>query len=105
MPLQIKLEDNLYMPVAVCDHCGEQIIDAKQGNYEWRVQPPDYDTDGDVFFTHKGCSRAFRLARPVEPGHWCCIELRELTMRLSANLGQSWQDVKTEAQKATEPTV
>jgi hypothetical protein len=35
MPRVIKDLDNRSCPVVVCDHCGEQITDALDGNYQW----------------------------------------------------------------------
>ena len=44
-----------------CDQCHEEIKTAKDGNYEWNLF--DHGAS-DVFFTHKGCSNAFRKAHP-----------------------------------------
>ena len=61
MPIRIAVRDNLNCPVVYCDQCQHEIKTAKEGNYEW-----EYSENGasEIFFTHKGCSNAFRNAHP-----------------------------------------
>ena len=59
MPIRIVARKNLSCPVVFCDHCREEIRTAKDGNYEWQSGEAS-----NVFFTHKGCSNAFRKAYP-----------------------------------------
>ena len=72
MPIRMVLqiphnrgEPTIWYPAVVCDHCGERIGDANDGNAEWR---PD-DVEGRVFFTHKRCTRGFRGADQAG-WHW-----------------------------------
>ena len=36
MPLVIQVNGPYAAPQVACDHCGELITDAKDGNYQWR---------------------------------------------------------------------
>jgi hypothetical protein len=78
MGLTIIPKGPVTAPVVLCDHCGEQIEEATDGNYQWR--PEDGKT---VYFTHKPCCRAFEHTRG---GAWCAMELDVLPLYLSNNL-------------------
>jgi len=61
MPLIMQDCQGLSCPVVVCDHCGQQITDARDGNYQWRMGLKDTDfgsTNGAV-----GLSRRPTTAR------------------------------------------
>ena len=55
MAMRIVHEKGLCKPVVFCDHCGEAITDAKDGNYQWQESPEG--ESGPLHFTHKGCWR------------------------------------------------
>ncbi len=77
MPLIMKVVGKVICPVVVCDHCGEDIKTAKEGNYQWT---PESD---NLFFTHKTCCRAFEHR---VPGVWAYEELSLLPLFLINNL-------------------
>jgi hypothetical protein len=35
MPIVIREAGQFELPVVLCDHCGEEILDAREGNYQW----------------------------------------------------------------------
>jgi hypothetical protein len=82
MGLRIVSRRGRDCPVVACDHCGRPIVDATRGNYQWRPLG-----DGALFYTHKGCCRAFEAARG---GHWCAVDLECLPVYLANNLGVKW---------------
>ncbi len=82
MPLKIEMTDFGAAPVVLCDHCGEPIVDARDGNYQWLA-----DTDGGtarryVFFTHKRCCHAFEQGRGGAAA-WYAMELVDLLSYLA----------------------
>ena len=87
MPLAVRFQDELFMPVVVCDYCGKDIETANDGNCQW------LGTDGPcrLYFTHKACCRAFEHRHG---GHWCWMELAALPAYLVTNLGISWRESK-----------
>ena len=65
MPLRITEVDASYTkPVSVCDHCGEEITTAADGNYHWRFGVRGDYPGAPVYFTHKRCCAAFRENEP-----------------------------------------
>ncbi len=67
MPVQILLKnDNAYAPTVVCDFCGEEIIDAKTGNYQWFHDERD-NPERELFFVHKLCSNDFEVKSGRRP--------------------------------------
>ena len=72
--IQIRANSRAY-PVIVCDHCGEIIEDAKDGNTVWR-EPTVGSRSEDRFYhvqhTHKLCNWVFMNKRFPEPadGSW-----------------------------------
>ena len=79
MPIRMIVRKNMSCPVVFCDHCQGEIKTAKDGNYEWQFGGPA----SDVFFTHKGCSNAFRKTHPAIDGS---DELAVFPFFLSNNL-------------------
>lgn len=69
------------MPIVTCDHCGDEIARAEQGNYEWQDL---LEAAVPVFFTHKYCSHAFRATHPEVTMH---EELQVFPLYLASNLG------------------
>jgi hypothetical protein len=80
----------------VCDHCGEQIESASQGNYQWRMRNDGSGTDGAVFFTHKHCCRAFEAANRGDVT-WAWGELACFPVYLGNNLQLKWEKAKETA--------
>ena len=99
MPLKIEITNHGAGPVIVCDHCGERIADAAEGNYEWaRV----IDTPGErvaVYFLHKWCSPAFEQRRGL------VLDSMELTVMLpylAQNLQLDWDKAWSQAETLSE---
>lgn len=97
MPMLIKVRNYLYCPVIVCDYCGAEITDAKNGNYEWRGDE-NMETDGEVFFTHKECCYPFETANGGR-GRWMTGELQVFPIYLAANIKLDWTHAKELAQQ------
>jgi hypothetical protein len=89
MPLRItEIENGKFTkPVIVCDHCGEEITTATDGNYHWRFgQRGDYP-GAPVYFTHKKCCSAFEN---VNPSDWLAMDLECLFVYLAYGLKLDW---------------
>jgi hypothetical protein len=95
MPLMIKAEGNLSKPVILCDYCGQEITEARQGNYQWRMSESGKGVEGKIYFTHKSCCHAFETANP-DP-LWGAMELDCLPVYLSDNLKVNWNKAKEKA--------
>jgi hypothetical protein len=89
MPLVIKAAGDVSKPVVICDHCGEEIAEARQGNYQWRMSDAGKGIEGRVYFTHKHCCHAFEQVNP-DPC-WGSMELECLPVYLANNLGIDWK--------------
>lgn len=84
MSIKIVWKNNLFCPVVFCDQCGEAIIEAKSGNFEWEMTADGEIKTGQIYFTHKQCYLEFEKSRG---GRWGCDELRILPIYLLSNLG------------------
>jgi hypothetical protein len=58
MPLVIKNTGRGACPTVVCDECGQEIKNAREGNYQW-----DLREGGVMYFTHKKCCHRFEAKR------------------------------------------
>jgi hypothetical protein len=96
MPLQIRRDGGLDRPVINCDHCGLEITDAKDGNYEWKVGEAGQVVDGTIYFTHKRCCRPFEQANGGRP-RWFAIGFECLPVYLAVNLQVDWDRSKETA--------
>lgn len=96
MPLRMRRDGSLDRPVIVCDHCGLEITDAKDGNYEWQVDPSGQIKDGTIHFTHKRCCHPFEQANGDRLG-WLAIGLECLPVYLANNLQLDWDRAKKTA--------
>lgn len=68
---------------AVCDHSGNPIARAADGNYYW--DSGDEKSGARIYLAHKHCS--FEFERATKPqGSWAALELSEFPVRLAANL-------------------
>lgn len=87
MPIKIVLEKDRYCTKVFCDHCGQIIEHAHQGNYEWRYIKGQID--GEIFFTHKRCCRAFEFTNTDYNGQritWMAGSLTDFVLFLKNNL-------------------
>jgi hypothetical protein len=79
----MRLQDGLYCPVLICDHCGEQITDVQAATYAW-PEEASHTSDADVVFLHRACIRAYQEGR-----QWHASEpLESFAVRLASNAGQ-----------------
>lgn len=64
MSLQIVWDklDAVFRPAVICDHCGAEIMEGKQGNYEWVMDDDGKIKDGMIYFTHKECCYPFEMS-------------------------------------------
>ena len=88
MPLKIETSDFGAAPVVLCDHCGEPIADARDGNYQWLAETEAGAVRHFVFFTHKRCCHAFEQGRGGAAA-WYAMELVDLLSYLAQTLGPS----------------
>jgi hypothetical protein len=79
MPLEMRFHEGKWCPVVVCDHCGERIESACDGNNEWRQDDPT------PRFIHKHCSNAFEDSHGGRAA-WLSGELRVFCIYLADNL-------------------
>jgi len=96
MPMVIRPEGQLDVPVILCDHCGKEIADAREGNYQWKMLPDGRSADRQLFFTHKRCCHAFEQANRGD-FHWAAMELQCLPIYLGNNLKLDWESAKKKA--------
>jgi len=74
----------LWMPMAVCDECGQQIKDAREGNAQWVMGQPDTV----VVITHKDCNHAFEHKHPLpDEQMWGWAPLSKFAADLARNMG------------------
>ncbi len=79
MPIRIIVRNNdRSVPVVFCDHCEQEITQARDGNVDWRA----IDI-AEPRFTHKGCSDAFRTARSYVHQSMELVSFLERLTRLS----------------------
>lgn len=79
-------------PVVICDHCGQRIESARDGNVEWQVDAEGRPTAGGaIFFTHKDCCRAFETAAR---NRWYTQELSAFLVYLGNGLHVSWREAR-----------
>ena len=90
MPLTIKFRDGRYCPTVVCDHCAEEITDAADGNYHWRIGLNDTDFGKQIYFTHKRCCDPFEVAHKGELFMWGAMELQCFPIYLGHNMAIKW---------------
>ncbi len=87
MPLHISNHGGVNRVGVLCDHCGEPIGQAADGNYQWQTDTEGRPLSGTVVFTHKRCSEPFEAAHgPV--GSWCATELQVLPIFLGYRAGR-----------------
>jgi hypothetical protein len=88
MALVIQYHGPYATPQVTCDHCGELITDATEGNYQWSHPAIVEGPTTPIYFTHKACCVAFEQA---QGGDWGAIGLECLPFYLVKNLHTSWR--------------
>ncbi len=99
MPLKIEMTSDRAAPIIVCDHCGEPITDAREGNYQWLAEAEGDTVRRFLFFTHKWCCHDFEQARGGA-ATWYAMELVDLLPYLAASLKLD----RAHAQSRADPT-
>jgi hypothetical protein len=94
MPLRILHDRGVDRPAGICDLCGAEISDARDGNYQWQVDGQGGWRDGEIYFTHKRCCEAF------EERHGGCsvcyaMEVDCLPICLGRNLRLKWREASS----------
>jgi hypothetical protein len=94
MPLVVSRHPQtpgLFIPVILCDFCGERIERATEGNYSWG-EPDEETGHAAVSFAHKQCQDALDAAQGARADY--CEGLTRLPLYLAANLDQSLSDMR-----------
>ena len=74
----LKFGEGRSGPIVCCDHCGERIQDAKNGNFMWMIGPNiSLPEDGKLYFTHKRCCGPFERSFDMPEG--CMLASGELS--------------------------
>jgi hypothetical protein len=91
MPVIIIQRRGRHCPAIECDHCGQRIRTARDGNVQWalRAKGPM------VYFTHKRCCHAFEEANPGIL--WGAMELSQFPLYLANSLKASWTKAARDA--------
>jgi hypothetical protein len=76
-------------PVVVCDHCGREIAEARDGSYRWKIPPAAGGPPKLVYFTHKACRLEFEKTHAEPP--WGGADLEELPVLLADCLAVEWE--------------
>ncbi len=75
---------DLYTPVVICDVCGRQVEDARDGNVHWFIEDGTFEVIGSRFYTvHKKCNRALD---PLWEGLMLWVEMTSFMERLRHNV-------------------
>ena len=91
MPLVIQAQDHRPCPIIICDHCGQPISDATDGNYQWRMGMNDTDFGSRIYFTHQRCCHPFEEAHWGDGFVWGAMELQCLADLPRNNLALDWE--------------
>ncbi len=98
MPEKIVIKKDMACPVIICDHCGKEITDAKDGNCIWQEvsTPKGRAIDGRHYYTHKKCNRMF-MQQNGDPARWCSNDLDTHLIYLLNNLKWNPKDASRKA--------
>ena len=99
MPLMVQFTERGAGPVIVCDHCGERIVDGREGYYEWDGEASKVGHRTDIYFVHKSCVQAHERRRGVLLD---AMELHVLVSYLADNLGLAWEQSQKHARAMSE---
>jgi hypothetical protein len=89
MPLVMRIKGRRSCPVAVCDFCGQEIEDAKDGNCQWKMGEEEAGQGATLYFTHKKCCRAFEATN--EAPLWGAQMLDHFLVFLANNTNLDWK--------------
>jgi hypothetical protein len=92
----MKLKKERSCPTVVCDFCGEEIEDARDGNCQWRMGEEQAGPGATLYFTHKTCCHSFESANPGSD--WGAQELDHFMVYLSNNTKLDWQNARKSVQ-------
>src|SRR5262245_14247475 len=92
MPIQVKIMEPGCVPVPVCDHCGQEIVFAEDGNQTWEVDGRGNPVGDRLFFTHKDCQAAFEDTHGGKD-RWLADELMWFPILVADSLGLTWDPV------------
>ena len=87
--IRVVFRQGRYTPRIFCDQCGQEI--SESGNYVWEVDEQHQPVTGELFFTHRECSRAFEEARGGRD-RWFGGSLKDFPAYLARTLGMSLSD-------------
>lgn len=96
MPIVMRLKGERSCPTVVCDVCGKEIADAKDGNAQWMMDEEKKGIGSTLYFTHKHCCHAFDIAHN-ETHIVGADELSHFMVFLSNNLHMNWEKAKKNA--------
>jgi hypothetical protein len=103
MSQKIQIKDGRAYPVIVCDHCGQAILDAKDGNTVWRESVGSRKTEQfiPIYHTHKRCNWVFMHRRFPEPSDfswsWMSHDLPHDLFMLLLNVEFDRKDAEQQA--------
>ncbi len=80
----VRVNGSKVEPRLICDQCLGTIDRTSDASAEWRTS--DVPDGAVVFFTHNGCTRAFRAARGGQGG-WNWARFEDFHFRLAKSLG------------------
>jgi hypothetical protein len=103
MTLQIIETGAHFYPVVACDHCGQRIVEAREGNVTWRITPEGRLVNGEVYFTHKECWNDFEWLHGGSR-EWLVMELQCLPIYLGENLRLRWEEAWALARFFADPS-
>lgn len=102
MPIRIVKVGELYCPMAVCDHCGQPVSDAHDGNalYLEKRVGTGWAVDDRIFITHKKCNSTFERSHSEQFRiELMTEELDVFIARLVQNLGITLDGAKRTKRK------
>src|SRR5262252_7506488 len=97
MPLMIHIGGPYAAPMIVCDHCGNAITRAQDGQYQWPHAAGIAEGQrAPMVFTHTTCCDAFEQAHG---GGWGAIGLEALPALLATHLHIPWSQATAKARQ------
>src|SRR6266478_735981 len=96
--IQIKRRGNLVGPVAVCDHCGEEITDPANAGVVWQETLDARDKAlGTFYFVHYDCDDEFMRSRGEKGKAWSSVELDQWLVYLTNNVKLNYKKARFKA--------
>ncbi len=88
MPLTMNTDGRRARPGVICDVCGKDIKNARDGNAQWLMG--EEGKGCTIYFTHKKCCHAFDTANPDAGAQ----ELSHFLVFLVNNLKMDWEKAR-----------